>query len=347
MKTKILFLGALAGLFAAGSLQAQIVFRVSAKFILDASGNLPSNSGGFGAQRADVTNAAAVQAQIDLANVILDAHGRGARYVLTEVVNLSGVSQWFSTPARDSASRNALEAAAIANRALYVWRDDAINLYINNTSSGVCSFPGDHNLIFMGSRAYTTLFVHEAGHYFNLSHTHQGESGCADNCGCGDALTPGDSDNVGDTLPDHECWGQDNIASWSFGGRNYSQLNSGEQWRVDNVFLNVMSYHLPQDRFTSDQLDRMADASNGARNNAASGRFRFVDRNNGCLFQDGSSSCSFVFGGPYSTVGGGVGAANSGDIVLIRPGTYVEPGTINKAVTLRATRGWATIGNPN
>jgi hypothetical protein len=346
MKPNILFLGAISGLLAASPLQAQIEFRVSAKFILDAGGNLPSNNGGFGAQRADVTNAAAVQAQIDLANTILDRHCRGTRYRLTEVLNLSGVSQWFSVPARDSGNRNALESAAMANTALYAWRNDAINLYINNTSSAVCSFPGDHNLIFMGSRAYTTLFVHEAGHFFNLSHTHQGESGCADNCGCGATLTPGDSDNVGDTLPDHECWGQDNIASWSFGGRNYSQLNAGEQYRVDNVFLNIMSYHLPQDRFTSDQLDRFADAANDPRSNVVTARTRFVDRNNGCALQNGSSSCGFLFGGPYSTVAGGVGGANSGDIVLIRPGLYNEPGTYTKTVTFRATRGNATIGTP-
>src|SRR5206468_5654949 len=116
MKRRIIFLlGAAATLLICTSAQAQIEFRVSAKFILDAGGNLPSNNGGFGSSRADVTNAAAVQAQIDRANVILDAHGRGARYRLTEVVNLSGVSQWFNTPARDSNNRNALESAATAN----------------------------------------------------------------------------------------------------------------------------------------------------------------------------------------------------------------------------------------
>src|SRR4051812_25601305 len=305
MKPKITFLlGAVAGLLASTAAQAQIEFRVSAKFILDSGGNLPSNNGGVGSSRADVTNAAAVQAQIDMANTILDAHGRGQRYRLTEVVNLSGVSQWFNTPARDSNNRNALESAATGNKALYAWRDNSINVYINNTSSGVCSFPGDHNLIFMGSRAYTTLFVHEAGHFFNLYHTHQGESGCADSCGCGETLTPGNSDGVGDTLPDHECFGQDNIASWSFGGRNYSQLNSGEQWQTDNVWLNIMSYHLPQNRFTSDQLDRLTDAADDQRSFAATARTRFVDRNNSCPFQNGTSSCG-VFGGPYSTVGVG------------------------------------------
>jgi nitrous oxidase accessory protein NosD len=41
-----------------------------------------------------------------------------------------------------------------------------------------------------------------------------------------------------------------------------------------------------------------------------------------------------------------VNRANTGDIVLIRPGRYNEPMTINKAITLRATRGDALIGVP-
>jgi nitrous oxidase accessory protein NosD len=40
-------------------------------------------------------------------------------------------------------------------------------------------------------------------------------------------------------------------------------------------------------------------------------------------------------------------AAGGGDIVLVRPGNYNKEITINKPVTLRATRaGGATIGKP-
>jgi nitrous oxidase accessory protein NosD len=41
-----------------------------------------------------------------------------------------------------------------------------------------------------------------------------------------------------------------------------------------------------------------------------------------------------------------VNTAGASDIVLIRPGHYNEPMIINKAVTLRATRGDALIGKP-
>ena len=45
-----------------------------------------------------------------------------------------------------------------------------------------------------------------------------------------------------------------------------------------------------------------------------------------------------------NAVGEGVTSAQGGDIVIIRPGNYVEPMTVTKAITLRATRGQATIG---
>jgi hypothetical protein len=110
-----------------------------------------------------------------------------------------------------------------------------------------------------------------------------------------------------------------------------------------------MSYHDPnnRNRLTPDQLDRMTDTSNGGRNNVATGYTRFVDHT--CTtfpgFANGSSSCS-LFGGPYHTVGDGINHANPGDIVMLRPGNYNEPMTISKPLTLRATRGNATIGAP-
>ncbi len=108
-----------------------------------------------------------------------------------------------------------------------------------------------------------------------------------------------------------------------------------------------MSYHDPnnRNRLTPDQLDRMTDTSNGGRNNVATGFTRFVDHTSGCIFPNGSSGCSFL-GGPYHSVGDGINAANPGDIVMVRPGNYNEPMTISKPLTLRATRGDATIGVP-
>jgi hypothetical protein len=323
---------------------AQIEWRISVKFILGPSGQRPSNSGCFGGSGVALVDNNAVINNINYANQLLDRTGRGYRFRLTEIQDVSGWSSFFSIAARDAGNKAALEAVATSNattRAQFFWRTDAINVYINNTSSGYCSFPGSGNVIFAGSCAYDTLIIHESGHLFNLSHTHDTEqfrnsNGTACSSGCSCAQLIGGDDGIGDTPLDNECWNRAQIAAGNPGTPDA---------QIDNTWLNIMSYHLPQNRFTSDQLDRATDTSNNQRINVASGRTRFVDRNCGAFFPDGSSGCG-AFSGPYRTVGGGVGAANFGDIVLIRPGTYVEPGTINKAVTLRATRGPATIGLP-
>jgi hypothetical protein len=90
---------------------------------------------------------------------------------------------------------------------------------------------------------------------------------------------------------------------------------------------------------TDDQLDFATDASNTSRFNVATGRTRFVDRAHPGA-QDGSRA------NPFRGVGQGIVAADPGDIVLIRPGNYNETATYAKPVTLRATRGPASIGRP-
>ncbi len=324
--------------------QAQLQWRLSVKLILDAGGNPPTSGNGIG-------SAAEIQNHVNAANAFLDRAGRGYQLNLTEVVNLPGVSQWYSVNARDSGNKANLEAAAMGNPGLYAWRSDSINIYINNTSSGVCSFPNSGNAIFQGqsqpggTNGYPAPF-HEMGHFFNLCHT----MGC--DCGdCGDGTSGCDmgthDDGLADTIRDSTCWNRDQVSINNFGAP-YASLNAGQQNAVNYTYQNVMSYHtdsaLNSYLETSDQLDRITDASNGPRNFVCTGHTQFVDHN-GCPFPNGSSGCS-IFGGPYHSVGDGINNANGGDIVLIRPGHYNEPMTISKPVTLRATRGDATIGAP-
>jgi len=320
-------------LLVATNARGQLEWRVSVKFITTNNGIMPMN-GGWG---TDLTNEQAVINNINFANQILDKHGRGYRLRLTEIRRVIGWENFYDLPARNSGNKNALESAAKSNPAEFFWRDDAINVYINNTRSGICSIPpfgGD--AIFIGSQAYDTLMLHEIGHFFDLFHTHNGESGCVDNCGCGETLEAGDDDSVDDTLPDHECYSREQIAARSPGATDL---------QIDNVWFNIMSYHPSLDRFTSSQLDRATDASNAARNQVATGRSWFVDRNAGCFAPNGHSHCHGL-AGPFPNIAGGVNAANPGGIVLIRPGNYNEPQTITKAVTFRATRGTAVIGKP-
>ncbi len=343
MKLNLLLLfGALLG--GAWTASADITVRVSVKFILGSSGQRPSNCCGYGAQGVNLTNNQAITDNMAYANGLMRRLGRGYTYQVVEIQDVSGWSGFFNINARTYANKAALEAVATSNsttRAQFFWRTNAINLYVNNTTSGYCSFPDDNeNVIFVGSKAYDTMLIHELGHYFGLSHTHQGETylnangtACASGCACAQQIG-GTGDQVSDTIADHQCW-------------TYAQLQAGNPGATSgqllNTWTNIMSYHLPQDRFTSGQFDRWTDYSNASRRPSVSGATRFVDIDNfGGLFQFGLS----VF--PYGTVAQGVTAANSTgiDIVLVRPGNYDESLTITKAVTLRATRGTAVIGKP-
>ena len=333
--------------------QAQIQWRISIKVFLSSGGNWPSQSLGYGTNGVNLNSAAVITSNISVtANTLLRNHGRGYQFQLTEVVPLAGLSQWYSVNFRSQVNKENLEAVATSNattRAAYAWRDNAINVYINDTGSGYCSSPGNGSLITVGAQAYDTLIIHECGHYFSLAHTHSGQdyrnandSDCANaDCDCA-LLVGGTTDGIDDTIADHQCWDAPNQIAQGNYGQNYASLSAANKTRVDRVLLNIMSYHSGLTLFTSDQLDAIADASNSSRFGVATGRTRFVDRDNVSGFYFGTS------GLPYQTVATGLNAATAtgSDIVLIRPGNYNEPQTITKAVTLRATRGQAVIGLP-
>ncbi|HXJ57005.1 MAG TPA: M43 family zinc metalloprotease [Verrucomicrobiae bacterium] len=335
---------ALAIFGAVNTAPAQLQWRLSAKYFSDAFGNLPTAGQGLGS-RVELTN------HVNAANALLQRAGRGYQIVLTEVVTLRGLSQWFDLDARSQANKQALETEAVGNPSLYLWRPEAINVYINDSSSGYCSGPSSGNLIFLGqqqaggSNGVPTL-LHEIGHFFNLCHTHGCQCGdCGPDFDC-DAGTR--SDEVPDTLQDSACWIRDQVAVNNFNGRHYDQLNDGQRAEVDLTYQNVMSYHadtaLPDYLLTEDQLDRMTDASNGDRINVANGRTWFVDDKCIGLFRNGTSQCG-TFSGPFSELPDGISSAQTGDILLMRTGTYtVRPNVpITKPMTLRASRGAATI----
>ena len=74
------------------------------------------------------------------------------------------------------------------------------------------------------------------------------------------------------------------------------------------------------------------------------GRDWFVDKSSLCSAHDGSANCVPNLIGPFLTVGQAVNAAWSGDNVVIRSGTYNEPMTVQKILTLNAENGPVTIG---
>lgn len=334
----LLLLAAPAPAFAASS---DISMRISVKFILGPGNAMPGGGNGNFNGFDDITN------QVSVANAFLRGTGRGYQFQIWENTTVAGDASAFFNLSRDD--KEDLEAAAEADPTEFKYRNNAINMYVNNAdNSAVCSFPPDDDIILYGQSSRSTSLWHESGHYFNLSHTHTGQdflngngTDCTNKCSCAQVLG-GSSDGCADTIADNECWDTQNLIAQGNYGMNYASLSAANQTRVDNIHFNIMSYHDTRDRMTSDQLDRWTDAANGDRNADCTGRTRFVATTGNDATGDGSS------GNRFKTLAMGVAVASGGgiDIVLLRAGNYNEPQTITKAVTLRATRGNAVIGLP-
>lgn len=305
---------------------AQIEWRVSVKFFLDASGARPTGN---------ISTNQDVQDEIDLGNAALAATGRGYQLRLTEIVDVSGLEGWFDLDV--FAFKELLEEVAQDFPVEFAWRENAINIYINDfDGSGICSFPDDE-AIFLGRNTPPTTIIHETGHFFSLWHTQGRVCGSCDPEDSGECHTTPGNDHIDDTLPDLECWNRNGIAQFSF-GQDYDELNSAQQQQVDAVFFNIMSYHSSPDRFTDDQMDRMTDTSNEQRENESTGYTVFVDGNAVPEFATGSS----IY--PFATVADGA-AVSSSDILLIRAGSYPENLTFTTPLMMFASRGSALIGD--
>ncbi len=365
----------LTGWILAGSAAGQdIHWRVSVKFILDANGSRPSSG--------VLNTTEEVEAYIEYGNWVLDRSGRGYRLKLLEVLDVENKSDWSAIDASNDGDGDGvddaweLRAAALDSFTFgdnaFLYNDSAINIYIVHGSTagscacGITTTPAPEDLIVLSQNLNPDWVVfHECGHFLGLSHTHSGQSGAT----CADAV-PGD-DGIADTLPDHSptsdnCWDTaDQIAINNYGGRTFAMLTASEQLLVNHTLSNIMSYHgssaAPRDVFTgeilgpadrsvmtADQLDRMTDWSNGSRAYVASGKTYFVDvANTIALFPLGNSHPDDLggawIGGPFITIAAAVAAAGENDIVLVRPGTYTDTTTFDKAMVFRATRGNALI----
>jgi hypothetical protein len=324
---------AVALLLGTGSqIAGDISIRLSVKFILNSDGSRPV--GGIG-------SSSGFDAEVERDNRILAATGRGFNLQVVEYFDIQPTAPagqpanyWFELNARSN--RLGFELAAIGDPTTWKWNGNAINLFVNNSDSGQCSFPGTGGSISLGKSIAQGTVLHEIGHYFYLLHTHAGDPECK-----GPSYPVADGDLLAETIPDHNCLDRDSLSKSNFNGRAFNDLNENEQAQVNTSWLNVMSYH-QEDQLLDDQMDLWTDTANGTRRGVCTGRTWFVDRD-GCPIPAGGSVCVLV-GGPFGTVRGGVEAANSGDIVLVRSGNYDEQLSITKAITVRATRGGVTIG---
>lgn len=298
-----------------------------------------------------------IRETVEEMNSLMASYWRGYRFELTEILEIGSLNGWYPDPShfydvdfieQDKKIKllRQMEAAIKAYPKLYAWREDAVNVYINQATRGAKWKYRD--LIVTGASAVGESWVqlHELGHFFDLRHT-QGGLGVAVPGESGEGFSvPGD-DNVEDTIEDLPGWSRDEIARHNF-SIAYEKLSSEQKELVEDVAENIMSYHFLKPvstglhRLTEGQLDRWTDTTlNFYRRKVCDGRTWFVALQSLC--SEGTSVH------PFDAVHLAVEAANGdgSDIILLQPGEYDAAITIGKPLTLRATRkGPASLGTP-
>jgi hypothetical protein len=325
-------------LFASGGtlpVSGEITVSLSVKFILKPDGTRPAPG--------VIGTSAGFSLEVKRANGILMP--RGFRLQVVDYLDIrppppAGEEDdyWYSLAARSNSQT--FESAASADPSTWRWHTTAINIFVNNSVSGQCAFPGNGSTISMGQWILQGTVLHELGHFFNLRHTHSGDPVCLSEP---PPYFPTDGDGLVDTINDHPCLDRDGLSQANFNGRTFAQLTTVERARVNSSWLNVMSYHL-EDQLLDAQMNAWADAANGSRLTFVSGLTRWVDPNNACPSPNGRRICQLGTGGPFNTVQQGVAGSGPGDLLWIQNSNYNEPQIINKSVTLAATGGPVVIG---
>lgn len=289
-----------------------VPIRLSFKFILNAAGNRPP--------AGDINTDAEVDAQVERGNQIFGRWTSELRFDELEIVDVAGVSQWYPSDTND---RDALRTAATNDPATYHWRNDAINIYITSANdSAISKFPPDNDIVLVCQAIFDTTIAHEVGHSVNLLHTHQPpDDGCTD------------------TLPDDQNWNQDDIANNAY-GLPYAQLTAGQQYQVDMVWSNLMSYHNGDVRcmLSSQQMDRQSTQCYEDRNWLLSKVPVYVDSGYG-----GTHNGSFTQ--PYQTIQQAINAGILNNKALVpEQGTHEDPASVISTSTEIVTRkGISTI----
>lgn len=277
--------------------------RVSFKFFLNSSGNRSATG--------DINTDDEVRAQVARGNEILATWTHELRLHLVEIVDLSGLSQWYLANTDD---RDAIRSNAIANPSAYAWRNNAVNIYITGNSgcSARADFPPDNNIVIVCQSIFNTTVMHELGHILNLYHTHEtaGSDG---------------GDECSDTIKDDDTWTRDQISYTNF-AQPYANLTASQKYQVDMVWSNVMSYHNGDYRWmlSNCQQDRMSDQASDDQTWLLTKRPIYVDPSRWFpLFEFGTYSY------PYETVQKAINAGVLNNRVLVlQAGTHNNPSSV-------------------
>lgn len=305
---------------------AYVPVRISIKFILDAGGNRPATG--------NLNTDAEINAEVDWANTILADNMSELRMELLELVDITGVSQYYGSDA-DETNRDNLRSDAMSDPTTYSWRNNAINIYINGgTGSAISAFPPYNDIILLNQWCGNTpsCVLHELGHSLDLLHTHDQDH-------CADTIQDEWCDNFnvsGDCIDPHT---RDEISMDNF-GQVYNDLTPAQQDQVDMVFNNVMSYHTgePQLRLSYCQMDRKSSTADSDRGWLLARTPVYVDST-----YTGSESGRFPT--PYITLQSAINAGLSGKVVVLQQGSHTAPTSVMNVSSYMVTRfGTSTVG---
>jgi len=173
------------------------------------------------------------------------------------------------------------------------------------------------------------VFAHEMGHYFDLYHTHEDDFGIecpsGNNCSsAGDLLcdTPADPRLFNPIRVDPNCV-YDNSAAppANCGNTPYNPLTNN---------LMSVARRPCRNQFTPNQISKVLQTLHGSdkRRNLINSRTRYVDR----LASASNNYCTYT--APCRTVAKALQAANNGDFILLKWGTYAASSIGGKRVTL-------------
>lgn len=317
---------------------ADIQVRLSVKFIKNSDGSRPTGG---------IATTAGFDAEVLRGNNLLDGTGRGYRLTVVEYIDIQPpapngqlASYWYTLPARSN--RQTFETAALADQATWRWNPNAINIYVNNSASGQCSFVGTGGSISLGGSVGAGTVLHECGHIFNLKHTHAGDYSSNTNPTNGVFTTSDlqDGDGLVETVNDNPNISNHDQLSQALFGVNYGTATGSQQAVVDSAYENVMSYHNENVLFPV-QMDILTMNANGPRLGFCTGSTWFVAIGG----SDGNSGDNV--GSPFATISrAALSVGTPNDIIMFRNGgTFSAPAnyTINFPCTLRATGGSATV----